>query len=258
MNIQLLTIGVLLLCSSTITAEFDPVEKGGSSKADSAAIRIFGPGESPVLHEGPEGPAGDAGPQGVTGPRGPMGPAGTRDHQFATVYIPSHIPLSQRQVPSTTGTLTVPFSEMGIHSDKISFNPTTHKLSLPSGVYTLSFECMLYIAHSARYLKVDKLYLLIHAASGPPSSISIHRIHSDYRNSTAPIKSSIAYAAKTLFTIPDNQEYTISLVMHKYGTGVWYFYDPDIPILPHNPTAGHGNPAHMSIVKIAEYQPKDS
>jgi len=249
---------LLIFLYSPLTAADAPsfIEKGKKEKAKATTlVDMSGVNIDPIEIVGPRGKIGDSGPKGHTGTKGPPGPGKERSApHYASVFVSGATPKEQREFDGAEGTkITVPFDQMGLHSDEFCLDPCCHMLSLPPGVYSLSFQFMLRGAFQQNTLiKIPKLFLTLHGTCGPPCIIPIDAVCGDMGSSYS--EQSFAYIGKTVFTVPNDKNYSISLDVIKGDSHVWFFEDINLTYRePFEP--GYNNPAQMTVVKIADYQP---
>jgi len=198
------------------------------------------PFTGPKGERGPKGPRGAMGASGETGPNIKFLPA------YAVAYLNYDASGRQKAVRSDIGEQIIPFTEMGDHSDLISLDSSTHELSLPSGVYKVSYQFM-FDGPSDAYPQMRSVYMTLIPSVGTPSRHPIDMIRSFSDRFVLR-----TYTGEGIVEVPDNTNYKATLSFLKQDSFSYSFGDSDVTNT--TPDQDFNNFVHIAVVKIAEYQ----
>jgi len=211
--------------------------------------------------------AGGAGYRGATGPRGPRGEMGAVgdigetgptewfEPAYATAYISYDTCETCREVGSDPGEYVVPFACLGDHSDSMSLNCSTHQISLPPGVYRVSYQFML---HSPETMnpRISPIYMTLFRASSPTTPTSLQTIIDNVYSDNTLDRYTWEYHGDGILEVPDDTPYVVALHLYKRDSFSYYFKDPDVTDT--TPCQGYNNYARITMIKMAEYQAPQS
>jgi len=210
---------------------------------------------------GPKGADGPRGPRGEIGEAGDQGPDEKFPPAYATAYLDYDTPEIDRAVRTDAGEQIVPFISLGDHSTSTSLNCSTHEISLPSGIYKVSFQFNL-IRHEPTVMAdrpvISSIYMTLIPSVGTPSLHPIDFVRSEgyYKSGRPELHyEGYPYQGEGIVAIPDGIAYKATLSFRKEDAHTYYFGDTAVSeAMTPCPCANLNNYARITLIKIAEYQ----